>query len=294
MIIAWMGVLSAIAVGFVVFPLIRGGQGAPVTVDTTPAVLIDQLNEVQRDLDRNLISASEATAARLEIKRRILAVARRSSAGGTDGSGTGQGLLWAAGLFVPVLAIGYYMLMGSPEISSLAYADRQAERAEQEKIVDLTEKLYARLMSEPDGGASEGWVVLGQTFFRMGEYQRAIDAYEIVTAREDATSAMFSMLAEALISAEQGIVTPKAEAAIDSAVALDPYNPAGAFYKSMALAQRGDEASAHELLLSHLRAAQKFAPWMEAFVAQANQIGEKLGRDSVSVTDFVSVGGEPG
>lgn len=291
MIIAWMGVLSAIAVGFVVFPLMRRALAAPIAVNATPAVLVDQLNEVQRDLDRNLISEAEASAARLEIKRRILAVARRPSAADTAGNGGGRGVLWMAGLFVPVLAVGYYMLMGSPEISSLAYADRQAERAERQKIVDLTEKLYARLMSEPNGGGSEGWVLLGQTYFRLGEYRQAIDAYEVVTARDDATSATFSMLAEALISAEQGIVTPKAEEAIDRAVALDPNNPAGAFYKSMALAQRGDEALAHDLLLSPLKGAQAYAPWMDAFVAQANQIGEKLGRDPVSVEDFVATGG---
>ncbi|WP_300514228.1 c-type cytochrome biogenesis protein CcmI [Aliiroseovarius sp.] len=291
MIFAWMGLLLVIAVGFVVFPLIRGGHGAPVAADTTPAVLIDQLNEVQRDLDRKLISASEATAAKLEIKRRILAASRRSPAEETAATGKGNGLMLAAGLFVPVLAIGYYMLMGSPEISSLAYADRQAERAEQQKIYDLTEKLYARLMAEPDGGASEGWELLGQTLYRLGEYERAIAAYETVTAREDARSATFSMLAEALISAEQGIVTPRAEAAIDRAVELDPDNLAGSFYKSMALAQRGEEATAHDLLLSMLNGAPGYAPWMDTFIAQANQIGEKLGRDAVTVADFAEVGG---
>jgi len=174
MIIAWMGVLSAIAVGFVVFPLMRRALAAPIAVNATPAVLVDQLNEVQRDLDRNLISEAEASAARLEIKRRILAVARRPSAADTAGNGGGRGVLWMAGLFVPVLAVGYYMLMGSPEISSLAYADRQAERAERQKIVDLTEKLYARLMSEPNGGARKAGSCWGRPTFAWGNTGRPL------------------------------------------------------------------------------------------------------------------------
>ena len=70
------------------------------------------------------------------------------------------------------------------------------------------------------------------------------------------------------------------------AIALDPSNPAGVFYKSMALAQEGKEPAAHALLLSHLETADGFAPWMEAFVAQANQIAQTLGRDPIALTDY--------
>lgn len=286
MIFVWMGLLATVSASFVVFPLIWKGRVAAVAADSTPAVLVDQLDEIQRDLDRNVISQSEATAAQLEIKRRILTAARRAPKGSDTDRNGGQGGLWLAALSVPLVAGSYYALMGSPEISGLAFAERQAERAEREKIVALTGKLYARLTSEPDGGASEGWMLLGQTYSRLGEYQRAADAFEIVATRTDATSAAHSMLAEALISAEQGVVTPKAEAAIDKAVALDATNPAGIFYKSMALAQKGEEPAAHALLLSHLEAADGFASWMEPFVVQANQIAETLGRKPIALADY--------
>lgn len=286
MIFVWMGLLTLIAVAFVAFPLLKKEQAPTSAQDSTPAVLVDQLDEVQRDLDRRVISNSEASAAQQEIKRRILAAARRTVSGQTVENTSGRVGLWLAVLFVPLLAVVYYAFMGSPEISSLAFADRQAERAEQEKITELTGKLYARLASDPEGGPSEGWMLLGQTYYRMGEYSRAAAAFETVAEREDATSATFSMLAEALVSAEQGIVTPKAETAIDKAIALDPTNPAGVFYKSMAMAQKGEEQAAYELLLSSLEAADGFASWMEVFVAQANQIGEKIGQDPISLTDY--------
>lgn len=291
MMFVWMGLLAVLSASFVIFPLVWKGRVLMVTEDTTPAVLVDQLEEVQRDLDRNVISSGEATAARLEIKRRILAAARRTTQGPEAERASGRLGLWLAALFVPLIAGGYYAIKGSPEISSLAFADRQAERAEQQKIIEITDKLYARLTAEPDGGASEGWMLLGQTFSRMGKYQRAIDAFEIVTSREDATSATYSMLAEALINAEQGIVTPQAETALEKAIALDATNPAGIFYKAMAMAQRGEEAGAHDLLLSHLDAADGFASWMEPFVAQANQIAKKLGRAPISLANYAPMAG---
>lgn len=286
MIFAWLGVLALLTVGVVLLPLYWRGAAPEGTPDSTPAVLVDQLDEVQRDLDRGMISESEATAASLEIKRRILSVARRVQShprGSQDDTGTS---IWLAAAFVPIVAFGYYAVMGSPEISSLAFADRQTERAEQQRVVDLTDQLFARLTSEPDGGASEGWMLLGQSYYRMGRYSDAVTAFETLTERENATSAAFSMLAEALIAADQGVVSPKTEAAADRAVELDPTNPAGVFYKAIALAQKGEEARAHALLVDRLESTDSFAPWMESFVAQANRVGAQIGREPIALADF--------
>jgi cytochrome c-type biogenesis protein CcmH len=287
MIFFWMGLSAVIAVVFVILPLIASrGREPEEADDSTPAVLMDQLDEVQRDFDRNLISQAEADAATVEIKRRILAAARQAGPERSTSSSSGRAALLIAAVFVPAFSIGYYTLMGNPDVSSLAYADRQAERAEQQKIQELTDKLFARLQAEPDGGASEGWMLLGQTYYRMGSYSKAVEAFETVAQRDDATSAVFSMLAEALIQAEDGIVTPLAEAAADRAIAMDDGNPAGTFYKAMALEQKGSEFEAHDLLLARLNGADGFAPWMEAFVGLANNIGERIGKEPISLTDF--------
>ncbi|MCA0871403.1 c-type cytochrome biogenesis protein CcmI [Seohaeicola saemankumensis] len=296
MIIFWMALLSLTAIGFLLWPLAsRQSSTAPVVVDqATPAVLLDQLDEVARDLDRSLISAEEANAARVEIKRRILAAARRAGPAARVASDSGRSALFVAAIFVPALAALYYLQMGAPEISSLAYADRQEERAEQERISDLTNRLYARLTSEPDGGVSEGWMLLGQTYYRMQEFEKAVTAFEVVAERPDATSTTFSMLAEAQIGADNGIVTPRSEAAINKAFELDPRNPAAVFYRALAMEQRGEEGEAHDLLVAFLGDAESFAPWMEPFVAKANRIGQQLGRNPVSLTEFAPMASNPG
>ena len=70
MIWAGFGFMTLIAVLFAAWPLLAKGKGVVATEDGTSAVLVDQLDEVQRDHERGVISEGEADAARMEIKRR--------------------------------------------------------------------------------------------------------------------------------------------------------------------------------------------------------------------------------
>ena len=286
--------LSLIALTLMAMPLHSKVQVNNLPEDTTPAVLLDQLDEVQRDLDRSVISAAEAKAAEQEIKRRILMQSRKATSRKKGSIAGGRVGLILSAVFVLLFAFGYYMSMGSPEIPGIAFADRAAERQEAAQIADLSSQLYDRLVSDPAGGPSEGWMLLGKTYSRMGRFAEAADAFGIASERPEASSAVFSMLAEALIYAEQGVVTPPAEAAIDRAVALDPNNPASVFYKAVALSQTGEAAEAHDLLVARLNAADGFYPWMESLVAEANRIGTKIGRPQISLANFAPIARLPG
>lgn len=267
--------LALLAVAFVLLPL-RGGRDV-IEHDGSKAILIDQLAEVTRDEDRGLISKVEAQAAQLEIKRRILAIARDGQrAGAAIG---GSRVLWVAALFVPLFAGGYYASFGSPNIASMPFAERGEELSEQRDILELTQRLSERLNADPDGGPIEGWVLLGQTYMRMGRSSDAAVAFETATQRDGAPSAAYSMLAEALMIESDGIVTPKASRVIGQALALDPLNPAATYYRAIGLVQSDEEGSAHDLLTARLSSAQGTAPWVQTFVDEANRIGSRIGRD---------------
>ncbi len=294
MIWAGFGLMTLTAVVFAAWPLFAKGKSVVATEDGTSAVLVDQLDEVQRDLERRVISEEEANAARMEIKRRILALSRKTSDAGPRSSGDGNAAMYLAALFVPILAIGYYSMNGAPVSSSRALEELQAEREEEQKVADLAQKLFERLIGEPNGGQSDGWMLLGQTYMRMGEHHDAVQAFEVITRREGATSETWSRLAEALVMAEAGIVTPRAQSAIDQAFSLDPANPAAAFYMAVSLEQAGKATDAHELLVSRLNEAEGFAPWMETFVAKANRIGGEIGRVPVNLASFAPMVAGPG
>jgi len=291
LVFAALSVFGLILIGL---PLRNRSETVPVPQDTTAAVLMDQLDEVQRDLKRGVISGAEAKAAELEIKRRILTQSRKAKQVTRKLTAGGRFAVVLSAVFVPVFAFGYYAVMGSPEIPAVAFAERAAERQEAEQITDLTRQLYDRLSSDPEGGPSEGWMLLGQTYARMGRFADAAEAFKVVAERPEANSAVFSMLAEALISDDQGVVTPAADAAIDRAVAMDPSNPAAAFYQAVSLTQKGDVAQAYDVLVARLDEADSFYPWMESFVMQANRIGAEIGKAPISLASFAPMADAPG
>ena len=284
MIWSLMILMSLGASAFVIYPLIRKTQNSVSSSSATLSILNDQLSEIQRVTSRGLITEAEAHAATQEIKRRILSHARLNPV--TTTGKRSSIVIVAAAIIVPLTAAGYYSFAGSPKIASIAFADRQDELEEQRRIEDLTRRLADQLQNDPGGGALEGWMLLGQTYVRMGRNVDAANAFETASLKEDADSVVFSMLAEALIFAEQGVVTPKAELAIDQAITLDPQNPAGTYYKALALSQKGEGIEAHDMLTERLNNADGFAPWMETFVVRANIIAEDIGREPMSLAQF--------
>lgn len=285
MIWAIIGVLTLGAIGVLALSLRARGTADPGT-DSTPAIFADQLAELDRDVVRGVVSAADAEAARTEIKRSILhrSKARKEALyGPTRFSRAGLGF---AMLFVPVMAIGYYAQFGSPALSAIAMAEQREAREERARIVGLTEQLKTRLETDDNGGPSDGWMLLGQTYMRLGRFSDAAAAFRVVSGRTEATSAVFSMLTEALVEQENGIMTPAAEAAIEEAAARDASNPAVTYYRALALQQSGQSAAAHELVMARLDTADGYYPWMETLVAQANRIGERIGREPISLAQF--------
>ncbi len=278
-----LSVLALASAGFLAFGT-RQESEILGREDGAVAILTDQLGEIATDRDRGLITTEEATAAEVEIKRRLLVVSR--SQGKAAAKGSGRWAIAAASILVPLAAGALYLKVGAPDVESMAFAERAVEQEEAAEIVDLTARLRARLQSDESGGPTEGWVLLGQTYMRMGRYSDAVDAYARLEGRADADSSILSRYAEALIANDNGIVTPQAERVIDTAMELDPQNPAAVFYKAQALEQGGALSASRALLLGHLEAADGFYPWMEVFVASVNRLGQQTGVAPISLADF--------
>jgi len=285
--------LSILGAALMVMPLLRRNKAIVTSSQATPAVLLDQLSEIKRDVERGIISATDAQAAELEIKRRIL-IESRSASGSTERvAGDGRVTLILSAIFVPVMAVGYYANMGSPQISGVAFAQRADERQQAAEITELSSRIFEKLTNDPQGGPSEGWVLLGQTYSKMGRYEDAAAAFEVVSQRPEAGSAVFSMLAEALIYANQGVATPDAMQAVEMALALDAFNPAATFYMAVALSQTGEASQAYDLLVARLNNADAYAPWMESFLVEANRIGADLNKKPFLLEQSASVAPGP-
>ena len=115
--------MTAAAIFAVLLPL---GVGGRLQSGGREAVVYrDQLEEIERDLAGGLIGKAEAEAARIEIGRRLLAVADQDA-----GAALRPRLPWrraAAGLALvglPALAIGIYLPLGSPNLGDFPLALR--------------------------------------------------------------------------------------------------------------------------------------------------------------------------
>ena len=92
------------------------------------AVYRDQLAEVDRDLERGLLDAEQAEAARIEVKRRMLAAAGEPPAPEAGSSRPGRPLVstLAVAALVPAAAFGLYLVLGMPQAPDRPLAARPA------------------------------------------------------------------------------------------------------------------------------------------------------------------------
>ncbi len=236
--------MMILILGFVMVALVLAVRGAgtrppaPSRKDHMLGIYQDQMMEIDRDLNIGLIDAQAAVSAKIEIKRRMLAVKEQTS--GQGGLATAPALIFIL-LFIPVFAFGMYFQIGAPQTPSQPIASRQAEIAQLTAITQSAARLQASLESAPDGGDIKDWLLLAQIYTSLGDYglvARALDA--VVKGFEngefgaditdDARAQILANYAEALIRSTDGGASNKAKKALNAAIGFDPNNAKALHY----------------------------------------------------------------
>ena len=287
-------VLTAVTLALLLVPLVRRRAGpAPGRAEYDLSVYRDQLAEVERDLERGVLGADQAEAARLEIKRRILAV------GGGVGDRTDaapsklahRAIVVAIGVAVPAIAVAVYLDLGSPGTPDVPFAERPAkpERAAPAmaeggapagSMDDAITRLRQRLESDP--GNVEGWMLLGRSYMTMQRPAEAAEAFRKAVAG-GAGPAASAFFAEALVIAHGGGVTEEAAQAFEVALADDPLNPKARYYLAMARAQRGDLRGALGGWVDLVALSPSDAPWLDLVRGHIARAAGELGVDLASL-----------
>jgi len=240
-----MAALTAVASLSMLVPLYRGGRTERLAADGKQAIYRDQLNEIERDLARGLIAESEAAAARTEIARRLLHAsdaASDNSAGSSDISR--KVAAGVAAIAVPLLALGFYLNLGSPQFSDQPHSERISGSNEESDVGDLIERVEAHLGTNPDDG--RGWELLGPVYLRLGRYDDAARAFANVLRILGPSARREADMGEAIMLASGNVVTVEARAAFERASELDENAIRPRFYLAVAHEQEGrsDEAIA--------------------------------------------------
>jgi cytochrome c-type biogenesis protein CcmH len=242
-----LAVMTVAVVASVVVPLMRGVRAAPGRDAFDRAVYRDQLGELERDLARGLIDASEAATARLEIERRLLAADARETAtieNAAPRTSSSPALALALALIVPGAAALIYLALGAPGVSDKPYAARAPERSlaaaagghdDMEKAAStLVEKLKLHPESDAD------WLLLARTEAALGHWQKSADAYRAAMRLTMGRPEVAAAYGEMLVMAADGIVTPNARDAFSLALAKDAKNTVARYYLALGEAQEGN------------------------------------------------------
>jgi len=258
-------VVLACLTAIVLFVLLRPLAGAGASHRTPEAfdaaVYRDQLGEIDSDRARGLIGAEEAEAARVEVARRLLAAdsTARSADRAKPGGTRARTAMIAVGAALPLLALGVYLTYGSPRLPDQPLAARLADPASDRNLEALVARAEARLRQHPEEG--EGWEAIAPVYLSWRRYDDAAQAYAQAISLLGPSAKRFSGQGQAVVLANNGVVTEDARHALERAHELDQTLIEPRILLTIAKEQDGQFAAAIADWRAILDSTDGEAPW---------------------------------
>ncbi|CUH44103.1 c-type cytochrome biogenesis protein CcmI [Ruegeria atlantica] len=294
---------AAVTAVFLGYSILRARDSREPAAAYDLRVYREQLAGVDKDLARGVIGEADAERVRTEISRRILAADAQIQAQSTRLGPP----LWASvtaiaavGLILVGGAAWMYDRMGAaglPDQPLSLRIDRaetlRAERPSQaefeatatpaplpqleENYAALLEQLRETVEARPDD--LQGHVLLAQHEANAGNFSAAYKAQQrVIELSGDAVPAdAYSHLAEMMILSAGGYVSPEAEAALREALKRDPRHGPALYYLGQMMVQVGRPDIGYRIWTDALRNAPAGAPWVDAILAQLDELAFRAG-----------------
>jgi cytochrome c-type biogenesis protein CcmH len=294
---AGIGLLLTLAL--VLQPLIGRPRPAAPRRRLTTRIFLDQLAEIDRDEASGLLGAPEAEAARLEVKRRMLAISEdtdepRAPAGARRRGG--MALALALSLLIAALAGMTYLRegsLGSPDrplaarrtTGDLAPGTQAAASGlspdMRAQLAGTVGQLERYLAEHP--GELQGWLLLGRSYLTLDRKEEAVATLGRARLLAPERTDIASAYAEALIVAGNGRISPEARTLLREVAAGDPDNPQARYYLALDQAQQGDVRAALQGWVDLAALSPADAPWLPLTRRQIAAAANALGIDPASV-----------
>jgi len=265
--------LTALAALSVLVPMSRAAHrrdGEAARADE--AVYREQLEAVDGELERGLIDAETAEAARTEIARRLLAAHDRvaSEAVTSHARPRLRAAQSLALLALPLAACGLYLVLGSPGNPDQPLHARLSAPAEGQSVDVLVARVERNLANNPEDG--QGWAVLAPVYLRMGKPEASARAYANALRLLGPRADWLTDMGEAMTIANRGLVTVDAQRAFEQAVDLEPAAVKPRFFLALALGQEGRTDDAIAAWQSLLEGADETAAWVPVARRELQQL----------------------
>jgi cytochrome c-type biogenesis protein CcmH len=278
--------LTTLAVALLLAPLILRDRASQARDAYNLAVYRDQLAELERDVERGILSASEAEAAKSEIGRRILALT--PSAAAAPPARTPLAVAAVAIILLPFAAWTLYWQLGSPTLADQPLASRSADSVKTAEnanphldMAEAVRQLNARLQAHPDD--LQGWLLLGRSNLDLNRYQEAADAYRHAADLSGQKPEIVGDWGEAQVLAAGGKVTAEAQQAFRTALADPESAPRSRYYLALAKAQAGDAKGALQDWVDLEADAPADAEWLPLLRRRITETAQAAGVDPATL-----------
>ncbi len=211
------------------FYLRQGAVAVASQRQLNAAILREQLAKLDQDLADGTLAAEDYGQARAELQRRVLQDTSEVDAAPTLHAP--RRTMLALGITVPAVALGLYMLIGSP--ASMDPAAGNAGHVGQQDLEKMVTALAQKLEKEPDN--LKGWAMLARSYKVLNRNMEAELAFERAGAIIDDDAQMLANYADVAASNAGGNFKGKPAQLIEKALKADPQN-------AMALWLSGTEA----------------------------------------------------
>lgn len=225
----WGGLvlLVAVALAFVLPPLLRRKvkSGAVDRQAVNVAIYRDQLQELDADLKSGELTADQYQSAKQEIEKRLSEDAPLHEST-VEVAESGRWAGYAIAGMLPVLALGLYAVLGTPEAINLAHADSGSSHGSGAAVPQgehdasaVIAALEAKLKANPKD--SDGWYMLGRTYVALGRFDDAAQALGKASALLPDDARLLADYAEALALSQQRKFGEKAVELLNKALKIN-------------------------------------------------------------------------
>lgn len=269
--------MTALAMVLLLRPFFVGSKNIPNRAEYDMRIYQDQLHELKRDTGNNLITREEERSAQMEVARRILKADKDLNLPQTSANTViNQRIALLVGLLIPIIALGIYFFIGSPNLVSQSPSQLKSKLAQENakpKMNLLILELKKRLESRPND--IEGWSLYARSLSSLGQLSEAITAYRKVLTLNPKKIQLWAELFETQISNSGGIITKEAKHTIKNILLLNPADPRGRFYGGIAAEQAGEYKKALNIWLTLEKESNSDAPWTQSLSERINSIVKK-------------------
>ena len=265
--------MALLAMLFIALPLLRTPKAdiAPAQEAANVAIYTDQLAELENDLRNRLLSPEQFDLAKPELERRLL----QDVPTGVTPVPTKQSAPWFGvilSLLVPLLAVGIYFQLGTPEAINAPAFSAPIASAQDQEIEAVLPRLLQHLQDQPDDITA--WKNLGRAMLALQRFDEAAQTYEKITLLMPKSAQAFADYADALGMAQGQKLAGKPTQIIAQALKLDPQNPKARYLAGFASIEAGNpkDAIMHwEKLLAELPPEQKGVDILREKIAELKQ-----------------------